>query len=53
MDAVREGVGPAFPIEIRLSGDDLTESGLGLEDCVKVAEMVDDKVDDQRILWKP
>lgn len=45
LDAVREGVGPAFPIEIRLSGDDLTESGLGLEDCVKVAEMVDDKVD--------
>lgn len=45
LDAVREGVGPAFPIEIRLSGDDLTENGLGLEDCVKVAEMVDDKVD--------
>lgn len=45
LDAVREGVGPRFPIEIRISGDDLTEIGLGMEDCVKVAQMVEDKVD--------
>ena len=45
LDAVREGVGPRFPIEIRISGDDLTETGLGMEDCVKVAQMVEDKVD--------
>lgn len=45
LDAVREGVGPRFPIEIRISGDDLTEIGLGMEDCVKVAKMVEDKVD--------
>lgn len=45
LDAVREGVGPRFPIEIRISGDDLTEVGLGMEDCVKVAKMVEDKVD--------
>ncbi len=45
LDAVREGVGPRFPIEIRLSGDDLTENGLRMEDCVKVAKMVEDKVD--------
>lgn len=45
LDAVRDGVGPRFPIEIRLSGDDLTDSGLGLEDCIEVAKMVDDKVD--------
>ncbi|MFV0361479.1 MAG: FAD-dependent oxidoreductase [Suipraeoptans sp.] len=45
LDAVREGVGPMFPIEIRISGDDLTETGLGLEDCIKVAKMVEDKVD--------
>lgn len=44
LDAVREGVGPAFPIEIRLSGDDLTDKGLNMEECVKVAQMVDDKV---------
>lgn len=45
LDEVRKAVGPLFPIEIRLSGDDLTESGLGLKDCVKVAKMVQDKVD--------
>lgn len=45
LDAVREGVGPRFPIEIRISGDDLTEIGLRMEDCVKVAKMVEDKVD--------
>lgn len=45
LDAVREGVGPHFPIEIRISGDDLTTNGLGMDDCVKVAKMVEDKVD--------
>jgi 2,4-dienoyl-CoA reductase-like NADH-dependent reductase (Old Yellow Enzyme family)/thioredoxin reductase len=45
LDAVRKAVGSRFPIEIRISGDDLTYTGLGMEDCVKVAEMVQDKVD--------
>lgn len=44
LDAVREAVGPHFPIELRLSGDDMTEIGLNLDDCIKVAKMVDDKV---------
>ena len=45
VDAVRKAVGPHFPIEARISGDDFTDNGLGLEDCVKVAQMIDDKVD--------
>ncbi|MDW2796369.1 FAD-dependent oxidoreductase [Clostridium boliviensis] len=45
LNAVREGVGPGFPIEIRISGDDLTDTGLGLPDCIQVAKMADDKVD--------
>lgn len=45
LDAVRKAVGPHFPIEIRLSGDDLTDVGLNQEQCIQVAEMVDDKVD--------
>lgn len=45
LDAVRKAVGPRFPIEIRLSGDDLTDEGLNLEECIKVAQMVEDKVD--------
>lgn len=45
LDAVRAAVDPTFPIEIRLNGDDFTENGLDLEQCIKVAEMVNDKVD--------
>lgn len=45
VDKVREAVGKDFPIEARISGDDLTDKGLGLEDCIKVAKMIDDKVD--------
>ena len=45
LDEVRKAVGPRFPIEIRISGDDLTDVGLGMADCVKVAELVQDKVD--------
>lgn len=45
VDAVRKACGPRFPIEVRISGDDMTDTGLSQEDCIRVAEMVDDKVD--------
>lgn len=45
LDAVRKAVGPQFPIEARISGDDFTDIGLDLNECIKVAEMIDDKVD--------
>lgn len=45
LDAVRKNVGPGFPIELRLNGDDFLENGLGLQDYVEVAKMVEDKVD--------
>lgn len=45
LDAVREAVGPHFPIEARISGDDFTDIGLNIDDCIRVAEMIDDKVD--------
>ena len=45
LDTVRKAVGPVFPIEIRMNGDDLTDIGLGLEDYIEVAKMVNDKVD--------
>ena len=32
LDAVRKAVGPQFPIEARISGDDMTDKGLNLED---------------------
>lgn len=45
LDCVRRYVGPQFPIEIRLSGDDMSETGLNLEECIEVAKMIQDKVD--------
>ena len=45
LDAVREGVGPHFPIEARISGDDFSEIGLNLEDCTRLAKMIDGRVE--------
>lgn len=45
LDAVRAGVGPGFPIEIRLSGDDLADNGLGMAECAEVAKIIEDQVD--------
>lgn len=45
LDAVRRAAGPRFPIEIRLSGDDMSETGLTQEECIEVAKLVEDKVD--------
>lgn len=45
VEEVRKAVGPAFPIEVRVSGDDFTEKGLGTTDCIQVVQMVDDMVD--------
>ena len=45
LDAVRKAVGPLFPIEIRISGSDLTDRGMTDEECIEVAKMVESKVD--------
>ncbi len=45
LDCVRQNVGPQFPIEIRLNGDDFLDTGLGLAEYTEVAKMVEDKVD--------
>ena len=45
LDAVRKAVGPWFPIECRFSGDDIIEGGMGPEECIKVAKLIEDKVD--------
>lgn len=44
LDAVRKAVGPIYPIELRMNGDDFQEGGLSLPDYVEVAKMVEDKV---------
>lgn len=44
IDAVRKAVGPRFPIELRMNGDDIT-AGLHIDDYIEIAKMVDGKVD--------
>lgn len=43
--AVREAVGPGFPIEFRMSGSELFEGGYDLEEGIQIAQAVEDLVD--------
>jgi NADPH-dependent 2,4-dienoyl-CoA reductase/sulfur reductase-like enzyme len=42
---VRKAVGPGFPIEYRMSGDEFREGGFNQEDGIKFAKLIDGKVD--------
>ena len=42
---VREKIGPDMAIEIRMSGDELTEGGVGVEDAVKIAKYLEPQID--------
>jgi 2,4-dienoyl-CoA reductase-like NADH-dependent reductase (Old Yellow Enzyme family)/thioredoxin reductase len=44
-DAVRRAVGPSFPIEIRISGSEVTPRGYGLDEGIAIAELLDGHVD--------
>ncbi len=43
--AVREAVGPGFPIEIRISGSEVTEAGYDLDEGIEIAKALDGHVD--------
>ena len=45
LKAVREGVGPGFPIEFRMSGSELFEGGYTLEDGVEIAKFLEPYID--------
>ncbi|KNZ41898.1 FAD-dependent oxidoreductase [Acetobacterium bakii] len=45
IDSVRSAVGPGFPIEFRISGSELFEGGYDLEEGVRIAKLVEDKID--------
>ena len=45
LDAVREAVGPRFPIEFRMSGSELFEGGYDLEEGVRIARLLESRVD--------
>ncbi len=45
LTAVRNAVGPGFPIELRISGSELFEGGYDLQGGVQVAQALEDLVD--------
>lgn len=46
INAVRDTVGPDFPIEYRISGDEhLGENGMKIEEVVEFCKMIEDKVE--------
>ncbi|MBM6990351.1 MAG: FAD-dependent oxidoreductase [Mobilibacterium timonense] len=45
LDECRKAVGPRFPIEVRMNGDDFMKGGMTLEDYVELAKLIEDKVD--------
>lgn len=45
IDAVRQAVGPGFPIELRISAMELAKDGLTEEDALAFAERIQDRID--------
>jgi 2,4-dienoyl-CoA reductase-like NADH-dependent reductase (Old Yellow Enzyme family) len=45
VDAIRKAVGPKFPIEFRMSGDEICEGGYDIRYGVEIAKQLDGKVD--------
>ena len=45
LESIRRHVGPGFPIEVRISGDEFIEGGLTLEDGIHLAKLIEDKCD--------
>ena len=45
IEAIRRRVGPSIPIEFRMSGAEIAEGGYGIEEGVRIAQMLDGKVD--------
>lgn len=45
MKAVREAVGPFFPIEFRMSGSELFEGGYDLEEGCRIAQQIEPYID--------
>ncbi|MGM9525024.1 MAG: FAD-dependent oxidoreductase [Peptococcaceae bacterium] len=45
LTAVRKAVGPGFPIEFRMSGDEFFEGGYTLEDGIQIAKLLEPYVD--------
>jgi 2,4-dienoyl-CoA reductase-like NADH-dependent reductase (Old Yellow Enzyme family)/thioredoxin reductase len=45
IERIRQAVGHGFPIEFRMSGDDFVEGGFSLQDGIKFAKLIENKVE--------
>ena len=45
LQAIREAVGPFFPIEFRMSGAEFVDEGYGIEEGIEIAKLVEPYVD--------
>jgi 2,4-dienoyl-CoA reductase-like NADH-dependent reductase (Old Yellow Enzyme family) len=45
IESVRKNVGPGFPIEFRMNGDEFLPGGFNQQDGIHLAKMIDGKVD--------
>ena len=45
LDRIRQAVGEDFPLEYRISGDELDPEGYHLDTCIEFCKMIEDKVD--------
>ncbi len=45
LDSVRNAVGVGFPIELRISGSELFEGGYDLDEGIRIAKLIEDKID--------
>lgn len=45
VNRIRKYVGRSFPLEVRVSGDELVEGGMPLEEVIEFIKMIEDKID--------
>ena len=45
IECVRKRVGPRFPIEVRISGSECTDTGYDIDEGIRIAKAMDGKVD--------
>lgn len=45
LESIRRHVGPGFPIEVRMSADEFIEGGIGVEEGIMLAKLIEDKCD--------
>ncbi len=45
LDSIRAAVGPGFPIEFRLSGEEHIPGGYGVNDAIQFAKLIESKID--------